>query len=181
MKCLNCGNEITRKSNKSYCSRACRNKHLTRKDVEEEPKYPRTCPICGEKFLAKRPNKKYCSEQCNWKAQHEQKKARNPIKPSQKKIWKNRRLQQYKEQDGKCWLCEKELDYLFDLHHVTPGDHSPYSDDLIALCKSCHNSIHHVTVYVKPGGTLGFSGQALDLLKKKGYGIDKFDVGLDSR
>ncbi len=40
-RCLNCGKIIERKQNKFYCSRSCRNSHLIRRDVEEEPKYPK--------------------------------------------------------------------------------------------------------------------------------------------
>jgi hypothetical protein len=138
--------------------------------MEEEPKYPKVCAICGETFLGKRANRKYCSDECNWKAQHERKKARNPVRSSQKKVWKDKRQEQYAQQNGKCWLCEQEIE-LFDLHHMEPNDRSPYSENLVALCKACHNQIHHVTVYIKPDGTLGFHGEALDLLRRKGYEI----------
>jgi hypothetical protein len=140
--------------------------------MEEEPKYLRVCKICGTEFLAKRPNRKYCSDKCNWAAQSEKKKARNPIRPSQAKLWKEKRQEHYEIQKGHCWLCGQEMER-FDLHHLTPNDHDPESKNLVALCKSCHNQIHHVTVTLDEEGNIAFYGKALDLLKEKGYANNK--------
>lgn len=170
-RCANCGKPLGKSRNKTYCSRTCRNKHLTRKDMEEEPKYPRVCVVCGKEFLARRPNRKYCSEECNWKVQGIKK--RKPVyKVPQGKLWNEARDHAYEKQDGNCWLCGKPLDGLYDLHHLKYGDHDPQSKELVALCKSCHNKIHHITANIEADGSLSFHGEAINLLKEKGYGYN---------
>lgn len=167
-RCISCGKPIERKQNKLYCSRSCRNKHLTRKDMEEKPKYPKVCAVCGKEFLARRPNRKYCSDECNWKAQWE--KQRKPKYPRpQGTLWKERRVQVCKAQKNKCWLCGERFSGCFDLHHLVHGDHSVESSSVVALCKKCHNHIHRVMVTANPDGTLSFHGAAIDLLIGKGY------------
>lgn len=165
--CKFCGKELERRQ-KSYCSRACRNRDITRKDSKEEPKYPRTCVECGKEFMSMRPNTKYCSDQCNWKVQARKrvKRGKPSYKMPQGKVWNEKRQIILKEQNNLCWLCGKELDK-FELHHMEYGDHSVNSDSLVVLCKSCHNRIHHVTVTLNKSNELEFHGVALDLLEKK--------------
>ena len=170
-KCLNCGKEIARTKNKSYCSRACRNQHLTRRDMEEAPKYPKTCKICGKEFLARRPTKKYCSDKCNWVAQWEKKKAKRGVRPPQGKVWAEKRRIILDQQNGKCWLCGEPKER-YHLHHKEFGDHSVDTDDLVVLCSSCHTMVHGITVSWQEDGTLTFHGRALDLLKEKGYEME---------
>ena len=166
-RCLNCGKEIP-KRNATYCSRACRNKHLVRRDFEENPKYPRTCKVCGKEFLAKRPNRMYCSVACNKHAEYRRRVG--PRRASQSKIWRAKRMKVFLQQEGKCWLCDKDIaDVTFNLHHTTPGDHEDESDDVVALCVPCHSNIHKVTVYLKDDGTIGFVGEAIKLLQNKGF------------
>ena len=167
-RCLNCGEEITRKQNKTYCSRACRNTHLVRRDFENIPKYPRVCKVCGKEFLAKRPNRMYCSVSCNKKAQYQRN--RGKVKGSQSKIWKDKRKEVFEKQKGHCWLCGKDLgEEKFNLHHTKEGDRSIQSEAVVVLCLSCHNRIHSITAHVTNEGFITFSGAAIDLLKNKGY------------
>ena len=147
----------------------CRNRHITRLNMEEEAKYPKVCLVCGKEFLSKRANRKYCSDQCNWKVKAARKKKSLELgyKKPQGKVWNEKRQTILKEQDNKCWLCSKKLDEKFELHHMEYGDHAVNSDSLVVMCKSCHNRIHHITVTLDKENNLEFHGVALDLLEQK--------------
>ena len=165
--CKECGKEIDI-HNKSFCSRACRNRHFSKHPTEVE----KTCVICGKVFMAQRHNRKYCSDQCNWKAQAARRRKRDKpgYKDPQGKIWKEKRWTIYDKQNGQCWLCNKKLEEVgdrFQLHHMEYGDHSVESETLVVLCTSCHNRIHHVTVTLTKENKLEFHGIALELLEKK--------------
>ena len=171
--CLNCGKPVGNR-NGTYCSRACRNKHLTRKDMVEEPKYPRTCQYCGEEFLARRPNAKYCSTRCNHAQQHVVRRERQGARPKpQGKLWELKRQEAFDNQGGCCWLCGDVLGNRWQLHHMVHNDHAKDSEHLVGLCKTCHNAVHGVTV-CWVNGKLEFHGKAVDLLKEKGYGRNEF-------
>lgn len=61
--CLNCGEEFTPKVRKDqkYCSDYCRNTFFERKKVAEKA-MQKTCPVCGNVFVAF--YRKYCGSSC---------------------------------------------------------------------------------------------------------------------
>lgn len=165
-RCLNCGRELPTR-NRSYCSRACRNKHLTRKDMAEEPKYRKICENCGKEFLARRPTRKYCSNKCNYEVQGRKKRKRRPRPKGA--IWQETREKIYSDYNGRCWLCEEPLPDRWAGHHLDEGDVDPASKRVVPLCPTCHYWIHSITVSVDKDGRLFYYGKALDLLRRKGY------------
>jgi hypothetical protein len=99
VKCLFCGIELTRKTQKKYCSVPCQKAHrseLTRKERI------RICETCGKEFVmhklsgkAKRGEVKegrFCSRKCKWAAQRKPA-ASGPIK----------------ERTWHCKICGKEM------------------------------------------------------------------------
>lgn len=168
MKCLNCGEEIVNPQNTMYCSRSCKNKHLTRKNMKEEPKYDRVCKNCGKEFKSKRPNTMYCSVDCNYKVQYQRRQSKVRRKRPQGQTWKESRERVFKLYSGQCWLCSKELPVRWECHHLDHGDHTPDSKRLVPLCSSCHSAMHSITVSPQENGELKFFGRGLDLLRAKG-------------
>ena len=166
--CLNCGEVITRKVNKMYCSRSCKNKHLTRKAMEEAPKYLKKCPICGKEFLACRPRAIYCSVSCRDKKRWQIRKEREGRgKPAQGAIWEKNRQRVFHQYYGKCWACEKELEGRWEAHHLEPNDKSPDAERVLPLCPYCHNKFHKVTISFTEEGEIFFYGEMIELVKKR--------------
>lgn len=157
--CKECGGEMDRR-NKSFCSRSCRNVYESRVPKEID----KICVVCGKSFIANRPTRKYCSDECNWKAQAKRR-SKNQSKPGQS-VWRHRRPVIASNQRNLCWLCGEDFGQRYDIHHLDYGDYSPYSENVVALCRSCHNHIHHVTVSVNEDGELTFHGKAIDLLRR---------------
>lgn len=74
----------------------------------------------------------------------------------------------YEKQKGRCWLCGKEMgEHRFDVHHLR-NDHDPFSEDIVAMCKGCHTSMHKVTAIVE-GNKIRFEGEVISLLEEKGF------------
>jgi 5-methylcytosine-specific restriction endonuclease McrA len=174
--CKSCGKELVRRQ-KTFCSRACRNKFHVKHDMLVARR-EKVCKVCGKAFLAYRGNKIYCSPQCLGRASYGFKKARMGPRPPrpQGKVWKEQRKLAFERQKGLCWLCDKELVAWesFDLHHTVYGDHAEDSKNLAALHKQCHKHIHGVTVDVDDvTGEFLFSGKAIDMLKAKGVQMPK--------
>ena len=166
--CQNCGKKLE-KGQKTYCSRACRNKANPRQ-YREIPSIPTTCVVCGAEFLATRKDRLYCSAICNKRAQQERRPKRSM--PGQT-YWRKKRDVVFREQNGVCWLCSEPMDKnRFDVHHLR-DDHDLFSEDIVALHRECHVQMHRVTVRVV-GDSLEFHGKAVDLLKEKGYGRNEF-------
>jgi len=69
------------------------------------------------------------------------------------------------EQEGLCWLCRKEIESRFEVHHLD-GGRDPRSGDVAALHSECHNALHKISVFFN-GQYLRFEGKALDLLGVK--------------
>ncbi len=160
--CKRCGKEL-RQEQKTYCSRSCRNKDNPRQFVETAT-IPKTCLICGKDFLAKRKDRKYCSDQCNWKAR--QQRAPKRVRPDQT-YWRKHRHEVLETQEGKCWLCLKEIgsDSGFNVHHLK-GDHDPRSDDVIALHRECHIHFHKVNLVII-NGEITFESSILSQVKER--------------
>lgn len=59
--CINCGNEITSKWGKTFCSRSCSTSY-NNKGVRRNGKDPGNCAYCGEKKASA--SRKYCSSKC---------------------------------------------------------------------------------------------------------------------
>ena len=59
--CINCGNEITSKSAKVFCSRSC-SASYNNKGVRRHGKDPGNCKYCREKKSSA--SRKYCSSRC---------------------------------------------------------------------------------------------------------------------
>lgn len=161
--CKYCGKELE-KANRSYCSRSCRNKDNPN-PAPPIPQTPTVCQICGKAFLAFRATRMYCSQTCRYVAK---KRAYKRKKQPQGTIWRNRRREVFREQNGICWLCGEPLpEKRFSVHHLS-GNKASDAEDIVALHASCHTRMHRITVIVG-SGDLRFEGKALDLLKEKGY------------
>lgn len=80
MNCLECGNDLTGKWQKKYCSHPCAVEHLRKeRRSASEAKRRRVCVSCGKEFIMGHMSAKasrgeikaglYCSRKCRWKAE----------------------------------------------------------------------------------------------------------------
>ena len=166
MECKHCGKVLVGQQ-EVFCSTACRNKFYVTSDMLEA-KIPKTCVVCGKKFLAFRKNARFCSRGCIEKNHHKRRYVKSPqVGRAQGPQWKKRRRDVFDAHGGVCWLCEKPLIGRYQVHHLDYGDRAVQSQRVVPLHGSCHLSIHRVTVCVAEDGTLSFHGKALDLIKEK--------------
>ena len=150
-----------------YCSRACRNRSVTRAGFKQPHKYTLTCVVCDKEFKAPYPNGKYCSVRCRQKYHYTQRYKRNPDweRSRATSIWRKQRKIVLGKQDGKCWLCDKPIDGIFEVHHLLgPSDDLPTSEDVAAFHRGCHNRIHNLSLCTD-GKTFWVEGRVLDELK----------------
>lgn len=81
--------------------------------------------------------------------------------------WHKCAKEKIEEAGNQCWNCGSQ-DHL-DVHHLTYRDVLPWeysSDELRVLCRTCHESVHHVAdlVWVE---CLRFEPHILELLLKR--------------
>lgn len=136
--CANCGTECPpqkRRANpRKYCSESCRLKHFRANNpdyvkrnsrrakeraaesrarrLEERPK--KTCPWCGNEFVAWSLKKKYCCEGCSRKHQHRKYRQRH----GKFAVTEAERLAIYRRDGWVCQLCGEPVDSA--LHYLDP-------------------------------------------------------------
>ena len=161
-KCDYCGKDLDlKRRQKRFCSRACKNRFQTKKEMMN-PTKEIICLVCGKEFLAHRRTRKYCSDRCLWKGQYKKKFGRDENQTTE---YRKKRLQVYEDQDKKCWLCNKDLNGKFQAHHKC--ENKKEHGEILVMCPTCHNLIHHITVHIHDDGSLTFHGKALEYLKEK--------------
>ncbi|TXH53752.1 MAG: hypothetical protein E6Q97_12280 [Desulfurellales bacterium] len=102
------------------------------------PKRPKTCPTCGESFVATRYMQKFCSPLCVPQVKRK-------VKPVAGGKWGVTA-----KGEDRCRRCGRPA---WELHHIVPRSRSrKLRDDIehngIPLCKLCHDGWHAKTVVI---------------------------------
>lgn len=155
VKCIVCGKEFkeisSRKGRCKCCSKLCSN-------IAKKIQVECVCDFCGIKFSRKKSQtnskKLFCSNQCRcsffvkerspaWKGGSTPERQRFYSQSE----WKNLCDEIYKERDATCQLCgiKKIHGKTFHVHHIISfmqESHRMEKDNLVLLCKKCHNFVH---------------------------------------
>lgn len=121
-----------------------------RKDIKQLEKY---CAYCGKKLERKRfengrledfavfKKRKYCNIECMGKAKlnigYHPEQSNRSARTSARKIMETIIKPEYK-----CAICGR-TDKKLDVHHKDGNCKNNNPDNLILLCRSCHNKHHH--------------------------------------
>lgn len=157
VRCQICGKEFNRVLSRKaedrgkYCSKQCSN-------IAKEKQENCVCAYCGKLFSRKKSQtksrNKFCSPDCKYsfsvKENHPSWKGGST--PERQRFysqseWKNLCDEIYKERDATCQLCgiKKIHGKTFHVHHIISfmqESHRMEKDNLVLLCKKCHNFVH---------------------------------------
>lgn len=154
-KCIVCGNEFkatkTMQKRNKCCSKKCSNIAKKRQEIC-------VCDYCGKSFSRKKSQTKsrnrFCSNDCRYSFSVKENNPnwRGGITPERQEFysqseWKNLCDEIYKERDATCQLCgiKKIHGKTFHVHHIISfmqESHRMEKDNLVLLCKKCHNFVH---------------------------------------
>lgn len=145
LECKNCG--ISFRSCKpygKYCSQHCRVESYRRNKVKI------TCTVCKKEFsrpsFTVREGNLFCSQKCRNRY--------HSVHPSKKygSKWSRISLNIRKRDNYTCKNCGTQSfeKYAMDVHHIVPPenfdsfDEANHPDNLITLCRKCHDDIHKI-------------------------------------
>lgn len=180
-KCKICDKEFKHYGERIVCSRECLSVYLSQQRLNEnnpawiEDKEKATCKRCGKVFeytrrnLHKGQNVVFCSLNCS-RNNGNNKEIQNNIKLDHKyaRGFNKGLKDRIKERDGNCCqLCSETED--LHVHHIDYNKKNNGDNNLITLCKKCHN----ITNFNREFWTQVFIGlNSNSKVVKKGWGLE---------
>lgn len=161
--CLNCGkvfNTIKAKlkvGKGKFCSQTCSNRYWADKKIKGNS----ICIECGDGYHAKGTRQRFCSHRCWHKYRVDN--SLTPFSRGKRHInwcggisnkpypvdWTNTLRISIRERDMyTCQICgELQGDTALSIHHIDYNKENCNIDNLISLCRSCHNKTNHNREY----------------------------------
>jgi len=153
--CLICNKEFSHYGERIVCSRECLSEYMSEKRLNEnnpswiENKETNVCKRCNESFeytrrnLHKGQKRVFCSLACSRNnGNNKEFIENNDNNYKYPRVFNNKLKNRIKDRDGhKCQLCSSEKN--LEIHHIDYDKKNCEDDNLITLCKKCHNITNH--------------------------------------
>jgi mannose-6-phosphate isomerase-like protein (cupin superfamily) len=179
--CKICGNEFKHYGERIVCSRECLSKYMSQQRLNEnnpvwiDNKEKKICVRCGNEFeytrrnLHKGQERVFCSLDCSRNnGNNKEFNNNNGNDYKYPREFNGNLKNKIKERDGKCCqLCGSE--YKLEIHHIDYNKSNNTDDNLITVCKKCHN----ITNFNRHFWIQVFTGlNSNSKIIKKGWGLE---------
>lgn len=151
--CFTCGNEFKHYGESITCSKKCYSNYMSKIRLgENNPNFKKDkemskCIICNTEFeysrigLHKGQKRNFCSRKCSGKNKNKSSEDLYIYNKKYNRDFRKKRIEVLKRDNNCCQLCESKNK--LEIHHIDDNSLNDEDQNLITLCKKCHNMTKH--------------------------------------